>query len=157
MLAYQPVGGRDLKQRGDVLMKCLTKMARKISIILSILVVLYLGIGLAFHFKWKSALAACLETRRAKREFVEPEAFGGILGLVFDVTNWPNYLWENSYHFGTLFSAPRTHFYKENVSSEREGDAVRYIVETFRKRFQNVSIQSPNTACTLLVGCAPIN
>jgi len=51
-------------------------MARKIPIIFSILVVLYLGIGLAFHFKWKSELESCRETRRAQGEFVEPEVFG---------------------------------------------------------------------------------
>jgi len=90
-------------------MKRLTKTARNISIVLSILVVLYLGTGLAFHVKWKSALAACRETRRAQGEFVEPEAFGGILGLVFDVTNWPVYAWANVYHDGTPFATPCTH------------------------------------------------
>ena len=127
-------------------MKRLTKMAQKISIILSILVVLYLGIGLAFHFKWKSALAACREARRAQGEFVEPEVFGDILGLVFDVTNWPVYSWANIYHDGTLFATPCTHSDKENVSSASEEGTVRYIVENFGKRLQNVSLQSPNAA-----------
>ncbi|MGC8947468.1 MAG: hypothetical protein ACP5N6_15085, partial [Anaerolineae bacterium] len=72
-------------------------MARKIFFALLIFVALYLGIGIAFHLKWKSALAACQETRRAQGEFVEPEVFGGILGLVFDMTNWPVYAWANIY------------------------------------------------------------
>ncbi|MFN3310071.1 MAG: hypothetical protein ACK44E_12770, partial [Anaerolineales bacterium] len=70
-------------------------MARKISLTLMILVVTYLAIGLTFHFKWKSDLSACRETRIAQGEFVGPEVFGGILGLAFDVINWPIYSWAN--------------------------------------------------------------
>ncbi len=81
-------------------------MLRKISIILSILVLAYLTTGLAFHFKWKSELAACREARRARGEFVEPEVFGGVLSLIFDVTYWPVYSWANIYHFGTPFATP---------------------------------------------------
>jgi len=54
-------------------------MVRKIFVACLILVALYLGIGLAFHLKWKSELAACREMRRAQGEFVEPEVFGGVL------------------------------------------------------------------------------
>lgn len=143
----QTVSPVNLQQRmnsEDILVKRLMKMARKISIIFSILVVLYLGISLAFHFKWESELAACRETRRAQGEFVEPEVFGGILGLVFDVTNWPVYSWANIYHDGTPFATPCTHSDKENASSENEEATVRYIVEKFGKRLQNVSLQSPN-------------
>ena len=117
-------------------------MARKIFIILSVLVVFYLGIGLAFHFKWKSALDACRETRRAQGEFVEPEVFGGILGLVFDVTNWPVYSWANMYHDGTPFATPCTHSDKESVSSASGESTARYIVENFGKRLQYDSLQS---------------
>ncbi|HAX69151.1 MAG TPA: hypothetical protein PK152_04935 [Anaerolineales bacterium] len=120
-------------------------MARKISIILSILVVLYLGIGLAFHFKWKSALVACRETRKAQGEFVEPEVFGGILGLVFDVTNWPVYSWANIYHDGTPFATPCTKIPNEPSSTD-EANHVGYVVENFGKRLQNVWLQSPNAA-----------
>ncbi len=120
-------------------------MARKISIILSILVVLYLGIGLAFHFKWKSALAACRETRKAQGEFVEPEVFGGILGLVFDVTNWPVYSWANIYHDGTPFATPCTKIPNEPSSTD-EANHVEYVVGNFGKRLQNVWLQSPNAA-----------
>lgn len=81
-------------------------MLRKISIILSILVLVYLATGLAFHFKWKSELAACREARRARGEFVEPEVFGGVLSLIFDVAYWPVYSWANIYHFGTPFATP---------------------------------------------------
>ena len=90
-------------------MKRTTKVAREVSIILLILVVLYMGMGLAFHFKWRSVLAACRETRRAQGEFVEPEVFGGTLGLVFDVTAWPIYVWANIHHDGTPFATPCTH------------------------------------------------
>lgn len=121
-------------------------MARKISTILSILVFLYLGIGLAFHFKWESALEACQEIRRAQGEFVEPEVLGSVLGLVFDVTNWPIYSWANIYHDGTPFATPCTHPTKENVSSASEEGIVRYIVENFGKSLQNVSLQSPDAA-----------
>lgn len=121
-------------------------MARKIPIILAILVAFYLGIGLTFHFEWKSSLAACRETRRAQGEFVEPEVFGGILGLAFDVTNWPVYSWANISHDGTPFATPCTHSGKGNASSASEEGTVRYIVENFGKRLQNVSLQSPNAA-----------
>ena len=84
-------------------------MARKVFMILLLLVVLYLGVGLAFHLKWKSALAACREVRRARGEFVEPEVFAGALGLFFDMTNWPIYAWANIYHDGTPFATPCTH------------------------------------------------
>lgn len=127
-------------------MKGLTKMARKILIILSFLVVIYLVIGLAFHFGWKSALAACRETRTAQGEIVEPEVFGGILGLVIDVTNWPVYSWANIYHDGTLFATPCTHSDQANVSSASEEGTVSYVVESFGKRLQKVSLRSPNAA-----------
>jgi len=84
-------------------------MARKTFSALLIFVALYLGIGIAFHFKWQSALAVCQEVRRAQGEFVEPEVLGGVLGLVFDATNWQVYTWANTYHFGTPFSTPCTH------------------------------------------------
>ena len=119
-------------------------MARKIFFALLIFVALYLGIGIAFHLKWKSALAACQETRRAQGEFVEPEVFGGILGLVFDMTNWPVYAWANIYHDGTPFATPCTH--SRDVTALDEESAVRYVVESFGKRLQNVSLQSPNAA-----------
>ena len=83
-------------------------VVRGASIVLLVLVILYLTIGLAFHFKWQSALAACRETRRAQGEFVEPEVFGGALGLLFDVTYWPVYAWANLHHDGTLFATPCT-------------------------------------------------
>jgi hypothetical protein len=103
-------------------------MTRKTFVILSILVVLYLGIGLAFHIKWRSALAACRETRAAQGEFVEPEVLGGIMGLVFDITNWPVYSWANIYHDGTPFATPCTHSDKGNVSSASEKGTIGYIL-----------------------------
>lgn len=117
-------------------------MVRKIVVAFSIFAVIYLAIGLTFHVKWKNDLDACREARRAQGEFVEPEIFGGVLGLVFDVTNWPVYAWANIYHDGTPFATPCTH--PKNLSVSDEERTVRYVVESFGKRFQNVSLQSPN-------------
>jgi hypothetical protein len=93
----------------DLLVRRLKGLARKILIILLALIILYVALGLAFHIKWHSALDACREARRARGEFVEPEVFGGVLGLLFDVTYWPVYAWANIYHDGTPFATPCTH------------------------------------------------
>jgi hypothetical protein len=92
-----------------LLVKRLTGLDRRLLIILLILAILYASIGLAFHIKWQSALEACRETSRARGEFVEPEVFGGVLGLLFDITYWPAYAWANIYHDGTPFATPCTH------------------------------------------------
>lgn len=94
---------------------------RKIRICASILICLYLGLGLAFHLKWKSALEACREMRRAQGEFVEPEILGGVLGLALDVTNWPVYARATVYHDGTPFATPCTHRRSTNGASGEEG------------------------------------
>ena len=112
-------------------------MTRKIFAALLIFVALYMGIGLTFHFKWESALASCREIRRAHGEFVEPEVFGGVLGLVFDMTNWPIYAWANIHHDGTPFATPCT--YSKDASASDE-EAVRDLVERFGKRLQTVSL-----------------
>ena len=106
-------------------------MVRKILLALLAFVIVYVGIGLVFHFKWKSALAACREMRTARGEFVEPEVFGGVLGLFFDVTNWPVYAWANNYHSGTPFATPCNHSRKVEVHDEKR--AVKYVVESFGK------------------------
>jgi len=85
------------------------KMAWGVIVVLLVIAILYTSIGLAFHIKWHSALEACREARRARGEFVEPEVFGGVLGLLFDVTYWPVYAWANIYHDGTPFATPCTH------------------------------------------------
>jgi hypothetical protein len=117
-------------------------MARKILLALLLFVFLYLGAGFLFHLKWQSDLAACREMRRAQGEFVEPEVFGGFMGLIFDVTNWPIYAWANIYHYGTPFAIPCTH---SRVVSLSYGGAFRYV-EGFGKPFQNVSLQSWNAS-----------
>jgi hypothetical protein len=122
-------------------------MLRKILAAFLIFVSLYLGIGLAFHFQWESALSDCREALRAQGEFVEPEVFGGVLGLVFDVTYWPVYARANIYHDGTPFATPCTHSRSASILYEEE--MVRYVVESFGKRLQNVSLQSPNAAQTI--------
>lgn len=93
-------------------------MVRKLLLALCALIVVYVGIGLAFHVKWKSELDACREMRKAHGEFEEPEVFGGFLGLFFDVTNWPVYAWANIHHFGTLFATPCTHSGSVGVQGE---------------------------------------
>jgi hypothetical protein len=81
----------------------------RLFIILLIFALVYLGIGLVFHYKWKSALAACREAQLARGEFVEPEVFGNALGLAFDVTFWPVYSWANIHLDGKPFATPCTH------------------------------------------------
>lgn len=79
---------------------------RKVGLALLLLILAYLGLGLAFHVAWERAQEACREARLARGEFVEPEVFGGALGLAFDMTWWPVYAWANVYHFGTPFATP---------------------------------------------------
>jgi hypothetical protein len=82
---------------------------RRIASVFLILALVYLALGLGFHFTWKCALEACREARIARGEFVEPEVFGNALGLAFDVTFWPVYAAANIYHDGTPFATPCTH------------------------------------------------
>ncbi len=82
---------------------------RKLACLLLIFVLIYLGIGLGFHFKWSSAAEACRETRRVQGAFVEPEVFGGIVGLAFTVVFWPIYSAANVFHDGTPFATPCSH------------------------------------------------
>jgi hypothetical protein len=42
-------------------------------------------------------------------EFVEPEVFGGMVGLAFDVAFWPVYGAANIRLDGTPFATPCTH------------------------------------------------
>jgi hypothetical protein len=88
--------------------KRLAGVARRILIVLLIILILYVALGLAFHIKWQSALEACREARRARGEFIEPEVFGGVLDLLFDVIYWPVYARANITHFDTPFSTPCT-------------------------------------------------
>lgn len=117
-------------------------MGRKIVVAFSIFTVIYLAIGLAFHVKWTNDLDACREIRKAQGEFVEPEVFAGLLGLVFDMTNWPVYAGANIYHFGTPFSTPCRH--SKSTADWNDEERIRYVIESFGKRLQNVSLQSPN-------------
>ncbi|MGC8838966.1 MAG: hypothetical protein ACP5UM_11175 [Anaerolineae bacterium] len=87
-------------------MKSNAPFFRRAALALLLLLLVYLGLGLAFHVAWKSAQEACREARLARREFVEPEVFVGVLGLAFDVTWWPVYAWANVYHYGTPFATP---------------------------------------------------
>jgi hypothetical protein len=84
-------------------------LTRKVAAALLILALLYLGLGLGFHLKWKSEQDACREAQIARGEFVEPEVFGNVVGLAFDVTFWPVYAYWNLYHDGTPFATPCTH------------------------------------------------
>jgi hypothetical protein len=69
----------------------------------------YAGIGLGFHVRWKRAQAACRDARIARGEFVEPETFGPVISLVFNVINWPICARANLHHFGTPFATLCTH------------------------------------------------
>ena len=82
---------------------------RTIGAVLLILAIVYLGMGLGFHFMWRSTLAACREERTAQGEFVEPDVFGNALSLAFDITYWPVYSWANINLDGTPFATPCTH------------------------------------------------
>lgn len=77
--------------------------------VLVLIAVIYLALGLGFHFAWKSAQEACRQAREAAGEFVEPEVFWWPIGLAFDITFWPAYAWANMYHDGTPFATPCTH------------------------------------------------
>lgn len=85
------------------------KVAPKLLCIPLVFILIYLGFGLGFHFRWRSALAACREARTARGEFVEPAMFWTPLAFAFDVTFWPVYAWANIYHDGTPFATPCTH------------------------------------------------
>ena len=89
-------------------MKGVTGVARRLLTIILVLFILYAALGLAFHIKWQSAQEACRAVRRAQGQFVEPEVFGGAVGLLFDVTYWPVYAWANMVHDGTPFATPCT-------------------------------------------------
>lgn len=73
-----------------------------------VLILVYLGIGLAFHLGWKQAQDSCRVERLAQGEFVEPEVFP-LLGVFFDMTWWPVYVAADLYHDGTPFATPCTH------------------------------------------------
>lgn len=81
-------------------------LCRKAATALLLFAVLYIALGLAFHVVWERAQDACREARLARGEFVEPEVFGGALGLFFNVTWWPVYAWANVYHFASPFATP---------------------------------------------------
>ena len=77
-------------------------MRKKVALVLLLLVVLYLSVGVWFHVQEKRHWNACREQRIAKGEFVEPEMYP-VLGVVFDMTYWPVYMWANKYNFGSVF------------------------------------------------------
>lgn len=85
------------------------KAARYLAVALLFLILVYGGVGLGFHFRWRSALEECREVRRARGEFVEPPVFAEPIALAFDVSFWPVYAAANIYHDGTPFATPCTH------------------------------------------------
>jgi hypothetical protein len=85
------------------------QIASRLLRILLVLVLVYLAVGLGFHFTWKAELESCRNARSARGEYVEPEVFWAPLALAFDVTFWPVYAWANIYHDGTPFATPCTH------------------------------------------------
>lgn len=87
----------------------LRRIVSKLFLAVLVVVLVYVAVGLGFHFMWKSELDACRQERMARGEFVEPEVFWAPLALAFDVTYWPVYAWANIYHDGTPFASPCTH------------------------------------------------
>ena len=85
------------------------RIIRGVVVVLLIAALVYLGIGLGFHVRWRRARAACRDAQVARGEFVELETFGPMISLFFDVTHWPIYAWANVHHFGTPFATPCTH------------------------------------------------
>lgn len=85
------------------------KITSRLLLVFLAITLVYLAIGLGFHFTWNSALEACREARIARGEVVEPEVFGGAVGLAFDVTSWPFYVRANIYHWNTPFATPCNH------------------------------------------------
>ncbi|MCL4559311.1 MAG: hypothetical protein M1281_01695 [Chloroflexi bacterium] len=105
----RPLGGDERTAEMALRNFSIRNFASSVFLILLIFALVYLAIGVGFHFKWKSALAACRETQIARGEFVEPEVFGNALGLAFDVTFWPVYTRANISLDGTPFATPCTH------------------------------------------------
>ena len=87
----------------------LRRAAVRLLLVLAAVALVYVTLGAGFHYGWKSAQAECREARAAAGEFVEPEVFGGAVGLAFDVAWWPVYAGANLYHDGTPFATPCTH------------------------------------------------
>ena len=85
------------------------RIIRGVVVVLLVAALVYVGIGVGFHVRWKCAQAACRDARIARGEFVEPETFGPVISLAFDVINWPIYARANLHHFGTPFATPCTH------------------------------------------------
>ncbi len=83
-------------------------LTQKLLLILLFSLCSYLVVGLGFHLKWKSELAACWQARASSGELPDSEVFSWPLALVFDVTWWPVYAWANTYHFGDPFATPCT-------------------------------------------------
>lgn len=84
-------------------------MLKRLATVALIVVLVYAGLGVGFHAGWERALAACRAARTARGEFVEPEVYGGVIGLAFDVIFWPVYAAANIRLDGTPFSSPCTH------------------------------------------------
>ena len=100
--------GRQMGPRGNSI-HSMSKIVSRLLLVLLIVTLIYAALGVGFHVRWKSELAECREAQMASGEFVEPEVFGGALGLAFDVAFWPVYTWANIYHDGTPFATPCTH------------------------------------------------
>jgi hypothetical protein len=82
---------------------------KRIAAFVLFLVLIHIGIGVGFHIGWKRAQADCRHAMMARGEFVEPEVFGGIIGLAFDGAFWPVYYAANVRLDGTPFATPCTH------------------------------------------------
>lgn len=84
------------------------KILRALLIFASIVILVYLLTGFGFHLKWEQALTECRDYRIAQGENVEPPVYGGAMGFIFDLVNWPVYARANMALDGTFFSTPCT-------------------------------------------------
>lgn len=84
-------------------------MIKKFRYIILLVFLVYLALGVGFHFRWSDELERCNEILREQGEFVEPEVFNTAIGFGFNVLFWPVYSMANFYHDGTPFGTPCTH------------------------------------------------
>ena len=84
------------------------KIFRIVMFSFSLLLLVYLLLGFGFHLKWEQDLTECRLGRIAQGEVVELPVYGGPIGFLLDLVNWPVYARENMALDGTFFSTPCT-------------------------------------------------
>ena len=122
--------------------------AKRVIVLLSVILVVYFALGLGFHVKWTDELARCNEVLREQGEFVEPEMFRISTAFVFNVVNWPVYSLATLYHDGTLFATPCTHKWKPpNNSLQPTAPSLAALARSQRLSSVPFGVFSNHTAC----------